>query len=363
MAHVAAYKQRIVKEIAQLMQEYPVIGAVDMENLPAPQLQNMRRQLRSKVVLRMAKRRLIALAISQAKIAGIEKLQAYLTGMPALLFTAEDPFKLNKILQKNKSKAPAKPGQSAPRDIMITAGPTPFTPGPVIGELGKLGIKTGVEAGKVVIKEDKLLVKEGQKVSQEAASLLQRLDIKPMEIGLNVVAVLENGELILKSVLTIDEQQYAADVQSAAVWAYALATEIAYPTADTIALLITKAFLQAKALAIGNNIMSDVLASELLTKAGQEALGIKEAAHIEADMSMPEQPQKRQEAGEEIPPKEEKLPEVKQRAPRVDHPETDAKVAEMVRKTQEFATGRKVTTRDILAENELVEEQRKRRQV
>src|SRR3989344_2379647 len=361
MAHVAAYKKRIVKEIAELMQGYPVVGAVDMESLPAPQLQNMRRQLRGKVVLRMAKRRLMALAIAQAKIPGMEKLQQHLTGMPALLFTREDPFKLNRILQKNKSKAPAKPGQSAPRDITIPAGPASFSPGPVIGELGKLGIKTGVEAGKEVIKEEKLLVKEGEKISAEAASLMQRLDMKPMEIGLNVVAVLENGEIIPRSVLTIDEEQYAADVQHAAVWAFNLAVEIAYPAAGTIAPLLTKAFLQAKSIALERNIMSDVLASSLLTQAEREALGVKDTAGIEADMSRPEPVE---EKGSGPKAGERKQEAQAHHAPKADlHSETDAKVAEMVRKTQEFATGRKVTTTDILAENELVEEQRRRRQV
>ena len=44
---------------------------------------------------------------------------------------------------------------------MIPAGPTPFAPGPIIGELGMLKIKAGIEAGKVVIKEDAHVAKKG----------------------------------------------------------------------------------------------------------------------------------------------------------------------------------------------------------
>ncbi|MBI2112759.1 50S ribosomal protein L10, partial [Candidatus Woesearchaeota archaeon] len=37
------------------------------------------------------------------------------------------------MLEKNKSNAPAKPGQVAPKDITVKAGATSFAPGPIIG--------------------------------------------------------------------------------------------------------------------------------------------------------------------------------------------------------------------------------------
>ena len=97
---------------------------------------------------------------------GIEKLKDHLNGMPSLMFTKENPFRLAANLMKSKSKAPAKAGQVAPSDIVVEAGPTGFAPGPVIGELGQLGIKTSVENGKVAIKENKVLVKKGEKIAQ-----------------------------------------------------------------------------------------------------------------------------------------------------------------------------------------------------
>ena len=41
-AHVADYKKEIVSNIINLINEYPIMGVVNMENLPAPQLQAMR---------------------------------------------------------------------------------------------------------------------------------------------------------------------------------------------------------------------------------------------------------------------------------------------------------------------------------
>ena len=38
-AKAAPYKKENVKEIISLLEKYPIIGAVDLENLPAPALQ------------------------------------------------------------------------------------------------------------------------------------------------------------------------------------------------------------------------------------------------------------------------------------------------------------------------------------
>ena len=94
-AHVAPYKKEIVSNLVILITEYPIIGVVNMENLPAPQLQQMRAQLRGSFYITMTKRRLMRLAIAQtkAKKKNIEAIEAHLGGMPALIFTKENPFR------------------------------------------------------------------------------------------------------------------------------------------------------------------------------------------------------------------------------------------------------------------------------
>ena len=129
MAHVAEYKKKIVKELTDLINSYSVVGVVDMENLPTAQLQKMREQLRDKVAIRMTKRRFMNIALEKLKDSkkGIEEMKNYLTGMPALLFTKDEPFKLAKTLKKSMSTAPAKPGQVAPKDIicLLYTSPSP----------------------------------------------------------------------------------------------------------------------------------------------------------------------------------------------------------------------------------------------
>ena len=282
-AHVAEYKKEVVSELVGLINGYPIIGVVNMENLPAPQLQNMRAQLRGKFFLTMTKRRLMKLAFEQTKSnkKGVEQLENYLGGMPALIFTKENPFKLSKTLQKNKSPAPAKAGQIAPRDIVVNKGSTPFAPGPIIGELALAGIKSGVEGGKVAIKEDTVVVKSGEKIKPKVAEILIRLGVQPMEVGLDLVAVYENGLIYGRDILSIDEKEYLNRLSNAARWALNLAVNASYPTKGTIKILIGKAHNDAKTIGISQNIFDRGIMEDLLAKAQRQMLGLKESANIE----------------------------------------------------------------------------------
>src|SRR3989344_6269422 len=256
MAHVAKWKIDKVEEIKDLIKQYSVVALADMTNVPSPQLQKIRGSLRDSVKIIMTKSRLIKLALDQLKDSkkGIEKLDVHLKGMPSLIFTKDNPFKLSKILSKNKTKAPAKPGQLAPNDIRVSAGPTPFAPGPIMGELGQLGIKTTIQEGKIHIKDDIILVKEGKVISDKAASLLSKLKIEPMEIGLNLVAAYEDGLIYEKNVLSIDEQSYLNNLQIVYSESINLSVSICYPTKETVALLIKKGYIEGKALLDFSNI-------------------------------------------------------------------------------------------------------------
>ena len=126
--------------------------------------------------------------------------------------------------------------------MIIPAGSTPFAPGPILSELGGLGIKAGIEGGKVAIKAEKIVAKEGQVIDGKIAGLLAKFGIQPMEIGMNLVAVLENGIILTKDVLTIDEAKTKADIMQLAREALNLAVYTAYPAKETIQLLIAKAY-------------------------------------------------------------------------------------------------------------------------
>ncbi|MBW2977834.1 50S ribosomal protein L10 [Candidatus Woesearchaeota archaeon] len=337
-ARVSKYKQKVVDEFVKLIEGYPIIAAVNLEMMPTPQLQVMRSKLRDKVVLRMSKRRLMKIAIEKAKEKkkGIEKLEPYLKGMPALIFTKENPFKLNKILVANKSKAPAKAGQVAPSDIVVPAGPTPFAPGPVIGELGAIGIKTKVEGGKIAISEDTVVVKEGEEIKPNVAGLLTRLSIKPMEIGLDLTAAYEEGVIYTSDVLAIDEKAFMEQLNNAATWAFNLAVEAGYFTKDTIELLVPKAFNEAKALALEANIMADAVAEELVAKAEMQAKSLKEETRYEEKIEKAEE--KKEEKPTEEKKKETSKEEAKPEPEKKEEPKVEEKKEEVKEEKKEKST-------------------------
>ena len=104
--HVSEKKKEQVAEFIKFVDENPMIGIVNLANLPSQQLNNMRKQLRGKVNIKMGKARLIKIALEKAKSKkqNIEELEKHLQGMPALLFTKENPFSLFKLLQFEVAK-------------------------------------------------------------------------------------------------------------------------------------------------------------------------------------------------------------------------------------------------------------------
>ena len=177
MAHVASWKKAKVKELADVMVKNPVVAIVDIHGIPSPQMQDMRHGLRKHAAVMMTRNNLLLIAIDEAakERPGLEKLKPLVAGQCAIVATPMNPFKLYQQMEATKSKAPAKPGDIAPEDIVVKEGETPFKPGPIVGELQKAGIPAAIEGGKIVIRKEKLLVEKGHKVPEELAKILPKL--------------------------------------------------------------------------------------------------------------------------------------------------------------------------------------------
>ena len=305
-AHISEEKRATVVALARLIRESPIVGVLDMEALPAGNLGAMRKKLRSDAHIIMAKKRLIVRALNESGVPGAQELVATLTGMPAMLFTKSNPFTLFKTLKRNQSKAPIKPGQAAPYDLVIPAGPTSFPPGPIIGELGALGIKAGIDQGKVVIKADATLAKAGQVVDEKRAAFLTRMGVEPMRIGLKLIATLEKGEVLTAGVLDIDEERFMADLRACALAAKSLALNAAIPLKDNIDTLIQKAHYDAAGLALEAGLLTDGNARDVLAKAYWRAVGVAKY--------LPEGMRDAEEAAAPEVPKEEKIEDKKSEA-------------------------------------------------
>ncbi len=277
VAKAAVQKKKAVDALVRLFGSYSVVAVVNLESLPSAQLQRLRVSLGDDLNIVMRKKSVIKLAVAavKGKVKGIDMLESSLSGMPALIFTNYSPFKLANLLNKSKSKAPAKPGQTAPYDIVIPAGPTSFAPGPIISELASVGIKAGVEGGKIAVKVPSTIAREGEKIKPKVAEVMAKFNIQPMEIGLNLVAAFENGIMYDKKVLSVSPEAYVNELVTAALESRAVALQVGYPAAETIVLLITRSAREARHIAKEFGIMVPELAEELVGKAGLEAAAIE----------------------------------------------------------------------------------------
>ena len=278
---VSDKKIKLVEDLVRLAKENAIVAVVNLESLPAQQLQKMKATLGKKgVTILMARKKILKRAIEAVGKDNLTQLNEKMRGMPALLFSNENPFTLYAILEKSKSEAPAKAGQIAPRDIVVKAGMTNFAPGPIISELAGVGIKTKVTNGKLEIIADAIVAKEGNEISAALAESLKRLDIKPMEVGLDLVCAWEEGFIFNAKDLRIDEAEYSTNFTQAASWAMNLAVEAAYVCDATAETLLIKAFRQAKSLGVEAAILSDGTKEEVLAKAEAQAQSVKTEAKL-----------------------------------------------------------------------------------
>ncbi|HYS71396.1 MAG TPA: 50S ribosomal protein L10 [Thermoplasmata archaeon] len=275
-SHPNPAKAAEVETLVARMKDASVVGIVSVQGIPARQFQAMRRRLRDKAEIRVAKNSLVRLALERAggDKKGLTDLAANLAGQTAVVTTKLNPFRLFKELEGTKTVAPARGGEVAPEEIWVRAGETPFKPGPIVGELQKAGIPAAIEKGKVLIKKDKLLVKAGERIPREVASVLTRLEIYPLIVGLDLRGAYEAGQVYGRDVLAVDDVKVRAQVTDAIRGALNLSVFVEYPTGFTIPFLITKAFREALGLAMEAGFPTKETAKFLLAKAQAQALAL-----------------------------------------------------------------------------------------
>jgi len=277
MAHVAEWKFGEVKEITDLITKNKVVGVIGIGGIPAPQMQKMRSGLHGTASIRSAKNNLIFRALEEAEkeVKGVSALKESIIGQTAIIATDMNPFKLAAQIKATRTMAPAKGGETAAHDIEVKAGDTPFKPGPVVGELQSVGIPAAIKEGKVVIKTDKVIVPEGEKIPVEVAQMLTRLEIYPIEIGMDLQAVFEDGSIFSPDVLDIDIDEFLGRMSQASSNAFNLAVQAGWVNELTIKPLITKAHNDALALAMDQGILTKETVKNLLSKANAHMLALK----------------------------------------------------------------------------------------
>jgi large subunit ribosomal protein L10 len=280
-AHIPEWKVKDVEELIEMISKSRVVGVVGVREIPADNLQQMRGSLRGNVEIRMV-RNTIARRALEASAPEIRPLADFIEDQTALLFSNDNPFKLNSLLEKGKQPMPIKAGARAPKDIVVEAGVTSFSPGPMVGKLQAAGIPAAIKSGKVVINQKITLAKEGEVVSAKTADILKTMEIFPRNVGLELRAAYEGGLIFKVKDLSIDVEAQISELFAASVKAFGFAVEIGYATPKTVGPMLQKAQTKARALVLEAGIPVPSMMEMLLAKAAANAKALSRLASGEA---------------------------------------------------------------------------------
>jgi large subunit ribosomal protein L10 len=249
---VAAWKKEIYGDLVQLLEKYSVVAVADLQKVRSSQIQEIRKKLRGKADLVVAKNSILRKASDSmaSKKENVNKFSDGLTGSKVLIFTQMNPFELIVFLNKNKVRVPAKGGDIATSEIVVPAGNTGLQPGPVISEFNEAKVQTRIESGSIFIAKDTIVASKGDVISTKTASLLSKLGMKPMEAGLSLSYAYDNGMVLGPNDLAFDLDQMKTDFAAAARLAFGLAVDANIVLPETAPAIISKAYRQAVAISV-----------------------------------------------------------------------------------------------------------------
>jgi large subunit ribosomal protein L10 len=270
--HYPRKKRLIYDELQRLPTEYNVLALSKMTKVRATQLMMIRKKFRNDIKIKVIKNKVAARAFEKVKrIVGLEKLSKELEGQCALIFTNINPFKLNLIFAQNKVFLPAKGGDIATKEIVVPAGNTGIAPGPVLSEFKAAKVPTRIDQGTIWVSKDTLVAKPTDVISTQLASLLSKLNVKPIEAGISVNFAVAEGLIFQSQDLVINLDEYKDELVRSFEQALALATEAGYMTAETVKPLLVKAQQQARSLASEAGYLTPETADFVLPRAHAQA--------------------------------------------------------------------------------------------
>ena len=107
-SHIPSEKYETVQETVELINQYEIIAAADLNKVSSAMLQDMRKQLRGRHKFKVIKNTLMRISMEEAGKEGTQDFIDTVTGPNVFLFTNGNPFKIAMELDANKVKVFAK---------------------------------------------------------------------------------------------------------------------------------------------------------------------------------------------------------------------------------------------------------------
>jgi len=228
-------KEAYFAKLQELLESYPSIFIVNVDNVGSNQMHQIRVALRGKGTVLMGKNTMVrrALRLLVAENPQYERLLPHVKGNIGFVFTSGDLKDVREIIVANKVAAPARAGAFAPCDVTIPGGNTGMEPGKT-SFFQALGIPTKIARGTIEIVSDVQVVTAGTRVGSSEATLLNLLNISPFTYGMSVVQIYDNGQTFAPAVLDIEEKTLVEQFLSGIKAIAAISLAINFPTIASV---------------------------------------------------------------------------------------------------------------------------------
>jgi len=251
--HIPQWKLDEVNHLVDLFKSHSNVAVIEVAKLNDRQVQEMRKILRGKAIIRMSKKSLQLRAVNkyreESKKANLDEFVERIPGQAALCFTNLDVFELKKIFTQSEWMVPAKPGEITSVDIWVPAGDTGLPTGQVISELNMtLRLPTMLQNDTIWIREDTRTHKAGDFVDVKQAAVLKKLGITPIESLIKIHYAWSNGEIISEDILYMDMDKFKQDFTKAYREALGILFEMPFFSEDMTDDYIQKAASEANLL-------------------------------------------------------------------------------------------------------------------
>jgi len=235
MGATRAEKEKYFVKLKELIETYPSIFIVNVDNVGSNQMHQIRVSLRGKGVVLMGKNTMVRRALRSilSENPEFERLLPHVRGNIGFVFTSGDLKDVRELITANRVLAPARAGALAPLDVIVPAGNTGMEPGKT-SFFQALQIPTKIARGTIEIVADIKVVTAGTRVGSSEATLLNMLNISPFTYGMSVIQIYDAGTCFPPSVLDIDEKELIDKFLSGIKTIASLSLALHYPTLVSI---------------------------------------------------------------------------------------------------------------------------------
>ncbi len=280
-------KAVVVEEIRSLLKQYRTMAVLSVESAPTKESRKVYNKLRSLgCVVKLYKNSLVLRALKEINAKNLDSLAKHLTGPNVYLFTNLNPFELARIIEESVEYRYAKPGDTVVSDVELGPGPTDIKPGPSMSLFGKLKIPIQVREGQIWIAKDVKVLKAGDTVSAELASLLRKLGVAVIPVKARLKAIYEGGLVYTPDTTKIDYESIRKSFIEAVSYSKVLAVELALPLPEVVPELLVRAFRASVEVAFRAGYLTADTAPVVISRAVGVALALASALAGRVDLGL-----------------------------------------------------------------------------